>query len=103
MQSINLFASLFACPVIQLFAVGAWIITGGTNTGVMKHVGEALRDHSIKYGKKKQLVALGIATWGCIENRDHLIPDKSEVVPLSISLQILPYFRAKHVKSREFI
>uniref|UniRef100_A0AAV2J679 TRPM SLOG domain-containing protein n=1 Tax=Knipowitschia caucasica TaxID=637954 RepID=A0AAV2J679_KNICA len=26
---------------------GAWILTGGTNTGVMKHVGQAVRDHAL--------------------------------------------------------
>uniref|UniRef100_A0A8C2WDF4 TRPM SLOG domain-containing protein n=1 Tax=Cyclopterus lumpus TaxID=8103 RepID=A0A8C2WDF4_CYCLU len=27
---------------------GAWIFTGGVNTGVIRHVGDALKDHSSK-------------------------------------------------------
>lgn len=67
--------------------VDTWIITDGTNTGVTKYVGKALRDYTIKHGRKKQLVALGIATWGCIANRDDLIP--LEVRVNSLSLQTL--------------
>lgn len=48
---------------------GAWIISGGTNTGVMKLVGEAVSEefYSIKGSK---IVVLGIATWGQIALRD---------------------------------
>ena len=35
---------------------GAWVITGGTNTGVMKYVGDAL------HGSNRPCI--GIATWG---------------------------------------
>lgn len=52
---------------------GAWIITGGTATGVMQFVGEAVRDHLITLGSNdNNIVALGIATWGCIANREAL-------------------------------
>ncbi|XP_012554388.2 transient receptor potential cation channel subfamily M member 1 isoform X1 [Hydra vulgaris] len=44
---------------------GAWVITGGTNTGVMKHVGEAL------HGSSK--ACIGIATWGIVTNAKKLI------------------------------
>ncbi|XP_057292178.1 transient receptor potential cation channel subfamily M member 3-like isoform X1 [Hydractinia symbiolongicarpus] len=44
---------------------GAWVITGGTNTGVMKHVGEALQ------GASK--ACIGIATWGIVSKREKLI------------------------------
>lgn len=40
------------------------MITGGTNTGVMKHVGEAIE------GRSKNLI--GIATWGIVYNRNEL-------------------------------
>lgn len=53
--------------------VDAWIITGGTNTGVMKLVGDAIRAHTLKKGSRKPLVAIGIATWGCITNKESLI------------------------------
>lgn len=52
---------------------GAWIITGGTATGVMQFVGEAVRDHLITLGSNdKSVVALGIASWGCVANRNAL-------------------------------
>ncbi|KAK5867377.1 hypothetical protein PBY51_011876 [Eleginops maclovinus] len=50
---------------------GAWIITGGVNTGVMRHVGDALKDHSSK--SRGKVCAIGIAPWGILENREDLI------------------------------
>ncbi|XP_054626160.1 transient receptor potential cation channel subfamily M member 7 isoform X2 [Dunckerocampus dactyliophorus] len=50
---------------------GAWILTGGVNTGVAKHVGEALKEHSSRSSKK--ICTIGIAPWGVIENRNDLI------------------------------
>ncbi|XP_070693966.1 transient receptor potential cation channel subfamily M member 2 [Pempheris klunzingeri] len=52
---------------------GAWIITGGTHTGVMKHVGQAVRDHALSSSMQGQIVAIGVATWGIIHNRDALV------------------------------
>ncbi|XP_029314727.1 transient receptor potential cation channel subfamily M member 2 [Cottoperca gobio] len=52
---------------------GAWILTGGTHTGVMKHVGKAVRDHSLSSSTQGQIVAIGVATWGVIHNRDVLV------------------------------
>jgi transient receptor potential cation channel subfamily M protein 2 len=54
-------------------STGAWIVTGGTNTGVMKHVGEAIRDYTIRHGSKNMISTIGIATWGCINNKDALV------------------------------
>ena len=52
---------------------GAWIVTGGTNTGVMAFVGEAVRDHMLTTGASEQnVVALGIATWGIVDNKESL-------------------------------
>lgn len=50
-------------------STGAWIITGGTNTGVMRLVGEAVADefHTCN------LTVLGIATWGKIALREQMI------------------------------
>ncbi|XP_044196025.1 transient receptor potential cation channel subfamily M member 7 isoform X3 [Thunnus albacares] len=50
---------------------GAWILTGGVNTGVAKHVGDALKEHCSKSSKK--ICTIGIAPWGVIENRNDLI------------------------------
>ncbi|XP_068428655.1 transient receptor potential cation channel subfamily M member 2 isoform X7 [Clinocottus analis] len=52
---------------------GAWIITGGTHTGVMKHVGQAVRDHTLSNATQGPIVAIGVATWGIIHNRDALV------------------------------
>ncbi|KAJ7992802.1 hypothetical protein DPEC_G00282470 [Dallia pectoralis] len=53
---------------------GAWIITGGTHTGVMKHVGQAVRDYVLSNNSiKGQMVAIGIASWGVIHNRKPLV------------------------------
>ena len=49
-----------------------WVITGGTNTGVMKHVGDALQ------GQSKTLI--GIATWGIVSNNEVLV--RSDKLPL---------------------
>ncbi|XP_061143606.1 transient receptor potential cation channel subfamily M member 2 isoform X3 [Syngnathus typhle] len=52
---------------------GAWIITGGTNTGVMKHVGQAVRDYSLSSSMQGQIVTIGMATWGVIHNKEVLV------------------------------
>ncbi|KAM6425823.1 transient receptor potential cation channel subfamily M member 7 isoform 2-T2 [Liasis olivaceus] len=50
---------------------GAWIITGGVNTGVAKHVGDALKEHASRSSRK--ICTIGIAPWGVIENRNDLV------------------------------
>ncbi|XP_055975296.1 transient receptor potential cation channel subfamily M member 2 isoform X2 [Sorex fumeus] len=53
---------------------GAWIITGGSHTGVMKQVGEAVRDSSLSSrGSEAGVVTIGVATWGTIHNREDLV------------------------------
>uniref|UniRef100_A0A8C6XHV8 Transient receptor potential cation channel subfamily M member 2 n=1 Tax=Naja naja TaxID=35670 RepID=A0A8C6XHV8_NAJNA len=52
---------------------GAWIITGGSHTGVMKQVGEALQDFIMSSTYKGEIVAIGIASWGTVHNRNSLI------------------------------
>ena len=60
----------------QIFsATGAWIITGGTHAGVMKHVGEAVKDFGLATSSQNPVVAIGIAPWGCVQNRELLIDD----------------------------
>ena len=51
-------------------STNAWIITGGTNTGVMKLVGEAVSESISK------ITVIGIATWGKVALRDKLIVRK---------------------------
>ncbi|TFK07099.1 rhomboid-related protein 4 [Platysternon megacephalum] len=50
---------------------GAWIFTGGVSTGVIRHVGDALKDHSSK--SRGRICAIGIAPWGIVENKEDLI------------------------------
>uniref|UniRef100_A0A8C3YAM1 Transient receptor potential cation channel subfamily M member 1 n=1 Tax=Catharus ustulatus TaxID=91951 RepID=A0A8C3YAM1_CATUS len=50
---------------------GAWIFTGGVSTGVIRHVGDALKDHSSK--SRGRICAVGIAPWGIVENKEDLI------------------------------
>ncbi|XP_066211073.1 transient receptor potential cation channel subfamily M member 1 isoform X2 [Saccopteryx leptura] len=50
---------------------GAWIFTGGMSTGVISHVGDALKDHSSK--SRGRVCAIGIAPWGIVENKEDLI------------------------------
>ncbi|XP_030280483.1 transient receptor potential cation channel subfamily M member 1b isoform X3 [Sparus aurata] len=50
---------------------GAWIFTGGVNTGVIRHVGDALKEHSSK--SRGKVCAIGIAPWGILENKEDLI------------------------------
>ena len=52
-------------------STGAWIITGGTNSGVMKLVGEAVADELDKYNLN--LPVIGIATWGKVFMREKFI------------------------------
>lgn len=52
-------------------STGAWIITGGTNTGVMRLVGEAVAEEFS--GQDNKLTVLGIATWGKIALRNKMI------------------------------
>ncbi|EHB04963.1 Transient receptor potential cation channel subfamily M member 1 [Heterocephalus glaber] len=50
---------------------GAWIFTGGISTGVVSHVGEALKDQSSK--SRGRVCTIGIAPWGMVENKEDLI------------------------------
>ncbi|CAG9862478.1 unnamed protein product [Phyllotreta striolata] len=64
-------------------STGAWIFTGGTNTGVTKHVGDALLlERSQRTGRVN---TLGIAPWGIVENNQDLIGQHTEVPYHSIS------------------
>lgn len=67
---------------------GAWILTGGTHTGVMKHVGRAVRDYNLSSNAVGgQIVAIGVPTWGVIHNRQTLV--HPEVITFLIHLTIL--------------
>ncbi|KAL9987179.1 hypothetical protein ACROYT_G001438 [Oculina patagonica] len=73
---------------------GAWIITGGTNTGVMRHVGEAVRGHTVMSrgaqlkDNAQQVHLIGIATWGIVNHRKILVGNQ-EVVPYQMTSSML--------------
>ncbi|KAH0621730.1 hypothetical protein JD844_023341 [Phrynosoma platyrhinos] len=52
---------------------GAWIFTGGTHYGLMKYIGEVVRDNTISRSSEESVVAIGIAAWGMVSNRESLI------------------------------
>ena len=54
---------------------GAWILTGGLREGVGRCVGEAVRDHSTAASSLShtRVIALGIAPWGLVHNRQQLV------------------------------
>uniref|UniRef100_A0A8C8ZR63 Transient receptor potential cation channel subfamily M member 8 n=1 Tax=Prolemur simus TaxID=1328070 RepID=A0A8C8ZR63_PROSS len=60
-------------PRILSLCLGAWILTGGTHYGLMKYIGEVVRDNTISRNSEENIVAIGIAAWGMVSNRDTLI------------------------------
>ena len=49
-------------------------------SGVTRHVGDAISDRTLK--AKNKIVAIGIAPWGIVENKDDLIgKDVSTAIP----------------------
>lgn len=63
----------------MLLAAGAWVITGGTNTGVTRHVGDALISERSPRLRGGRVVSIGIAPWGVVENRQNLVGRKKDV------------------------
>ncbi|KAK0173426.1 hypothetical protein PV328_006622 [Microctonus aethiopoides] len=62
---------------------GAWIFTGGTNTGVTRQVGDALLlERSQRQGR---VVSIGIAPWGILEKSHELVGRGGEVPYDSLS------------------
>ena len=55
---------------------GAWITTGGMHAGVMKHVGEAVQEYMIAHDLKTKVFCIGIAPWGCVQNKELLVDPK---------------------------
>ncbi|XP_060030125.1 transient receptor potential cation channel subfamily M member 4 isoform X2 [Erinaceus europaeus] len=57
-------------------STGAWIVTGGLHTGIGRHVGVAVRDHQMASTGGTKVVAMGVAPWGVVRNRDTLTNPK---------------------------
>ncbi|VDM55686.1 unnamed protein product [Angiostrongylus costaricensis] len=52
---------------------GAWIITSGLDSGVVKQVAQALDDAGISARMRSKIVTIGIAPWGVIKRRERLV------------------------------
>lgn len=75
---------------------GAWIVTGGTRTGVMEIVGEAAREHMLQNGLAEQnIVLLGIVAWSMVANNDKLEVSNSPTSTYFIYLEWNPHFVIK--------
>ncbi|XP_052803928.1 transient receptor potential cation channel subfamily M member-like 2 isoform X2 [Mya arenaria] len=60
-----------------VLSTGAWIVTSGTHAGVVKLIGEAVKDSGIASKNKNQVISIGIAPWGCVQNKEALIDEES--------------------------
>uniref|UniRef100_A0A8C8RP15 Transient receptor potential cation channel subfamily M member 4 n=1 Tax=Pelusios castaneus TaxID=367368 RepID=A0A8C8RP15_9SAUR len=58
-------------------STGAWIMTRGLQAGIGRYVGEAVRDHATASTSScARVVAMGIAPWGIVANREVLVNPK---------------------------
>ena len=48
-------------------------MTGGTSTGVMKHVGEAVMSRAQIGHKSGKINCIGVAPWGQVDNSQNLV------------------------------
>jgi len=48
----------------------------------MKYIGEVVRDNTISRSSEENIVAIGIAAWGMVSNRDTLIRNCDAEVPV---------------------
>uniref|UniRef100_A0A3P9N6Q6 Transient receptor potential cation channel, subfamily M, member 5 n=1 Tax=Poecilia reticulata TaxID=8081 RepID=A0A3P9N6Q6_POERE len=72
-------------------STGAWILTNGLRFGITKHLGQAVRDHSLaSTSSKVRVVAIGIAPWNMIHNREALLTAKVDE-PAAYTPQDLPH------------
>ncbi|XP_004627381.1 transient receptor potential cation channel subfamily M member 5 [Octodon degus] len=63
-------------------STGAWILTSALRVGLARHVGQAVRDHSLaSTSTKVRVVAIGIASLGRILHR-RLLDDAQEDMPI---------------------
>lgn len=75
-QMIHPYMSEIGCfPILP--SLGAWILTNGLRFGITKHLGQAVRDHTLaSTSSKVRVVAIGIAPWNMIHNREALLSAK---------------------------
>lgn len=82
-----------------MFYPGAWILTTGLREGVGRCVGEAVRDHATAASSVSlsKVVALGIAPWGLVHNRQQLV-NPQVVQALTYCIYKLIYHLKYHLK-----
>ena len=68
----------YTLRVNKIFLKNNFFVLGGTNTGVMKHVGEAVRQTKVVGVASSDINVIGVATWGIVDRAADLI---SEVCP----------------------
>lgn len=90
--------SLFPTLSLPLSYTGAWIVTGGLHTGIGRHVGVAVRDHQTASTGSSKVVAMGVAPWGVVRNRDMLINPK---VGMEFREEALAWSAGLRVEGRE--
>ena len=81
-------------------STGAWIITGGTNTGVMRLVGEAVAEEYPKYSSDTNLIVLGIVTWGIVALKDKLVAKTSRNFFESAADTMIDHIKEQNVISK---
>ena len=69
-----------------MFLCWIYVNKGGTNAGVMKHVGEAVKEQEITFGSEDKVNVIGVASWGIVDRKDSLIATK---VKLSCTVMLL--------------
>ena len=69
-----------------MFLCWVYVNKGGTNAGVMKHVGEAVKEQEITFGSEDKVNVIGVASWGIVDRKDSLIATK---VKLSCTVMLL--------------
>lgn len=50
----------------------------------MKYIGEVVRDNTISRNSEENIVAIGIAAWGMVSNRDTLIRNCNAEVGMAL-------------------
>ncbi|KAI1722198.1 ion transport protein domain-containing protein [Ditylenchus destructor] len=58
---------------------GAWIITSGIDSGVVRHVARALDEAGISARMRSKVVTIGIAPWGLLRRREKLLGKEAHV------------------------
>jgi len=69
------------------YSTNAWITTGGSYTGIMKYIGEAVHRNINSLNVEKRLILLGIANWTTVAKRESLILTDSCQQPVEYNLK----------------